>query len=360
MTDEMIYPISYHTGNCHFARARGDTRRQLEALAYLHQAYEMIGYDHAAVACCIDMLNLYRQEGDRANEAHTLTHLARGYDELGNVDEAIDCCEHSLALARELGERQIESSALSALAMAYAHLGYARRTLDDGQQALSIAQAREDRPAELVALEALGDGYFYLSELASAETCYRDGLRKAHNLVNPYVESRLLEKIGLTYMDKGAIREAMVCFEQCWQIVSGSEALYSKGRVLAHMGEISTRLGQPEEARQKLAEAEGFISGAHLCRGQVLLEHYRGNWLREQGRFEQASIHYKHAMVLFDALQDRYGLARCTFDYARLLRAQGNEHEAMHAGRSVLRIYRERGTEQQVERVQKWMGARDQ
>ena len=358
MTGDMIYTISYYTDSLHLARTLGDIQRQLEALAYLREVYETVGYVHHAVACSIHSLNLYRQQGDRRNEARILLHLGRGYDELGKVDEAIDSCEHSLALAREMGKRQIESRALSALATAYAHLGYARRTLDDGQQALYIAQELEDRQDESVALEALGDGYFYLGELASAETCYRDGLSKTYDLADRYIQSRLLEKIGLTYIDGGAIRESLVFFEQSLQ-VSGGDALYSKGRSLAHMGDVYTRLGLIGKARKELAEAEGLINDVYLCRGQVLFEHYIGNWLREQGRFEEAHIRYRHAMTLFDNLQDRYGLAKCAFDYARLLRAQGNEREAISIGQSALRIYRERGTEEQVERIQRWREARD-
>ena len=71
--------------------------------------------------------------------------------------------------------------------------------------------------------------------------------------------------------------------------------------------------------------------------------------------FADAQQRYKHAMILFDNVQDRYNQARCTLDYAHLLRMHEKEHEAQAVARLALVIYQERGTSAQIAQVQTWI-----
>jgi tetratricopeptide (TPR) repeat protein len=92
-----------------------------------------------------------------------------------------------------------------------------------------------------------------------------------------------------------------------------------------------------------------------MYRGYTMLTHYKANLSRQQRRFEEAEQYYRRAIALFDVVQDHYGRAQCILDYARMLRIWGKEDEVQMAVGSALAIYKERGTEEQVRKVQVWL-----
>ena len=327
---------------------------------------------HHTVAHFIRQLHIARQQGDRAVEARILLQLGRGYDELGDVDAAIECCEQCLALTRSLKDHHVEGLALAALGSVYGHLGYAQKTQLYGEQSLHIATALVDHYAESAALETLGNGSAYLDDWFQASAYYHESLRILQSSGDLRGTGRLFERLGLLSLSQQEAsssghgdwspavaqengEQAIAYFEQCLPTVSGPNAAYSKGRILAYTASAYAQLGQFQHAEKLLSEAHMLVNALYLPRGQALLAQAMASLFWPQKCFDEAQQHYKRALSLYDALQDRYAQARCTFAYAQCLREQGNGPEAMRMAHFALHIYSERGTAAQTARVHEWI-----
>jgi tetratricopeptide (TPR) repeat protein len=165
----------------------------------------------------------------------------------------------------------------------------------------------------------------------------------------------LLEQMGLAHMARGDEMCAMDYYRRSLDILNGINALYSQGRVHAHLGNALTKVKQLVEAEEALVQASKLFEDVHMYRGYTLLAFYLANFYREQGHFQEAQRRYTRAIKLFDDVQDRYGQAQSLLEYARLLRVHAHESEALKVASWALAIYRDRGTEKQVEHVQIWI-----
>lgn len=334
--------------------------QQLRSLTRLSHSYETTGYMHFAAACHIQCLALCRALQHRAEEARVLAQLGHVYDTLGNVDEAIESCEHSVIIAREVGDRQTECIALATHGTAYIHLGYAHRALDEGQQSLTIAEElakhavnTHETRLEVVAMHCLGDAHSALEQTAQAIPYYIRALAYAGLMREPL--AMLYEKLGLAYTQQKEYAQALTCYTEGLQLAGQVNALYIRGRIHAHLCDLYSVQQQWEQSEFHLAQAQTLIDTTHIYRGQALLTHYHARLLHRQGRLEEAHHHYSTAIKLFDDVQDRYNQAASLFDDARLLREQRNEDEAKRVAHAALWLYKERGTEEQVRKVEEWI-----
>lgn len=350
--------IEYHVDSLKLARLFRDVTRQIDALTQLSTVYDTLGHVHHAVACHIQRVSLYRERRDAENEARALAQLGLDYAALGDVDEAIETCEQSLALARERENPELESIALSALGMSYGSLGYARQTQAYGEQGLLIAREIGDAQAEALACECIGDAHAYLDNMQQSGRAYLSGLTIARTNENRLQEGRLLEKLGLSALSRAnVVDKAIPLLMQSQTIFADIGATYHHGRAYAHLGNAYARQGEYAVASEALQEARTLLDEVRMYRGKTLLTYYNALLLHQQRRLEEARPLYIRAMTLFEDVQDRYGWAQCMLDYAQLLRMLGREKEAQSMARSALKIYLERGSAHQIERVQAWLGA---
>ena len=184
---------------------------------------------------------------------------------------------------------------------------------------------------------------------------YQQGMMIAQSLNHTHDTGRVLAHIGLTYTAFDDPENAINYYLQSIQVLDAINAVYRKARVIAHLGNAYALTGRFGEAKDALVQARLLFDDVHMYRGYTLHTYYTANYYRQQKRFQYAERNYQRAIGLSDAVQDRYGQAQCLLEYARLLKEQGREPEALRAARSALSIYKERGTEEQVAKVQAWI-----
>ncbi len=98
------------------AEARGFVARHSLRLAYVSEAYLILGRSADALKAATRALELARAHGERANEAYSLRMIGEIYLHEGNLGDAKTLLTKSLVLAEELDMRPLEANCHEALA----------------------------------------------------------------------------------------------------------------------------------------------------------------------------------------------------------------------------------------------------
>jgi tetratricopeptide (TPR) repeat protein len=346
---------SYYLDSIQIAHLRGNQHAQAEILQALGTVHHILGYMHHAVVYYSQCASLHRSLGNMENEAYALMRVGNAYDALGDIDEAIETCEQSLAIAQKLGNAACECKALAALGIVYNSLGYAERTKMYGQQSLHIARKIDNRECEQRALECLGTAALSLEMNEQALSCYEQAVVLTRNRDDRAGEGRCLGALGLIALAEGRVQEAIDYYMQALRAFQDIEAVYDTGCIFARIGNAHALLKSYAEAEQALTQARRLFNEVRMYRGHILHMHYAAHLAHQRQDYVLARSYYEQVLLAYDDLQDHYAQARCLLDLASVARQTGDEQEALRSAHFALRLYQERGTPAQFERVQAWI-----
>ena len=235
-----------------------------------------------------DALTRWRGLNDRYEEAVALYGLALTYRLLNEYQKSVSTSLEGLSVIRELKDENLEAALLTNLGWAYVYLGDSPQVFDSISRALVLRRRTGDKAGE--ALTLYGLGWFY------ALTDQND---KALEVFN--------ETLALRRQAKNRTGEGLT--------------LIGIAKILHRLGKNNESVAYLDEAVKILRPGKkNFLAEALSSLGWV--EH-------AMTQDENALVHFKEALALWQEVEDRtgeattrYGMARTEARFGRLSEAQ--------------------------------------
>ncbi|MFT3771346.1 MAG: tetratricopeptide repeat protein [Minicystis sp.] len=274
------------------ARARGLGVPFVEgrALTRLGVVLGVTGDEDGALRVLEEALRISRDVGDLVGEAHITLNLSHFESERGRLDAADILCERGRALCRALGDHLREGVFINNQAV----IEQARGRLVEAErlylEAVRMLRGVGDRRHECLALDGLGTLYEITDRPREARACYEAG--RAHLAgTGSREEHAILGHLGRLSAREDQIEEARVHLEAAEKIEVPASARAAIEIYRAHLdlalarralagGDGDAAARHEESARRRAA---GVRAGQHLTEARLPLEVLA----RELAAFEQ-------------------------------------------------------------------------
>jgi len=267
--------------------------------------------DERRSAIALEPLQVAAKEAEA--EGATSAQLAAVYDALGRAAmgggqyrDGKLYFERALRLAAD-GPVEAQAAVTSNLGQACQALGQVVRAEQHFRQALAIM------PNRAAVLNQLGGVLYLQHRYAEAEGAFRKALMYAGGLDSATARSDL----ALIYEARGKLREAAGLYEQA---VSSTPAGQARARMLANLGALRLRLGNPADAvvalGRSLEEIEIAVGPVHPDVAHVLEIYERA--LRKAGHKAEAIDVAQRASAIRSSFTPQDNAARAIVDYLDL------------------------------------------
>ena len=332
------------------AREAGDRLREGEALADLAFEYwatfssefipDVRRFAEEAWA-------IAQETGDPRVQARSLTYLACVQQVEGNLVEADRKFEESLRLSQAGGFKDVMTQNLVWLGADAYWRGEARNGIAISRQAERAATEVHDGLFELLSLSFVCLGHVSLGEYVEGRAVIEEGLRKAKERNNPFVQGRLANTLGWFHQELGDFRLAQEHNRESEAFGRRIQNPNVEISAAINLGLDYLSLGQAARAvshlEESLTRVEKFGFGAHRWRWAIHATTYLAEALLATGEPEQALIQVERALVQARATGSQKYVARCHMVRGQI--ALGAQQWSQAGGdlREALRIARELG-----------------
>jgi diguanylate cyclase (GGDEF)-like protein len=270
--------------------AAGETRGRGDVLSGMGYVHVRRGEYAQATRLHLQALQIHRTSGDRVGEANALNHLGVVASRSGEYATALEYYQASLAIREVQGDHAGVGSSLMNIGVVYGHLGETERALEHTTRALRIHE-RSDPPAAAACLNNIGTAFRVLGEHELALE-YLEAAAANFRALGNVDEANSLCEIGCVYEERGDVATALSCYVQGLALARQLGVRFFEPEILMRLGRLEERFGDPaglthlDEALE-LAKAQGareYVHAAHEAlaeayerRGDTAhaLEHHR-------------------------------------------------------------------------------------
>jgi class 3 adenylate cyclase/tetratricopeptide (TPR) repeat protein len=285
------------------ARSSGDRVREGEAL--VESSYsEFLTFNSEAIGHCRrlaqDALTIGRETGSQHVVARSLCYLGLAAQADGDVAGGDRLFEESLGIARARGFADTVAVSLTWLGAHANWRGEFTRAIETSQRAAAAAREINDGLSEMIAsafvcLSQIGLGH-YPEALATID----EGLAKARERNNPFIEGRLINTLGWLYQELGDFRRATEYNHEAADIGRRVKNANVEVSSLINLSLDELNLGDPRKALAIMEETrervEKFAFGAHRWRWSNHLSAYISEALLVAGHPTRALEHADKAL----------------------------------------------------------------
>ena len=216
----------------------------------------------------IEMLEELKDYHNLAYAARTVSQI---HWDIGDYSTALDFNLRSLSLAQEVGNRHLEAHAYNNTAMNYSNLGDIDK---EGEMLLRAIELFEE-----------------LDDLR--------GLILASN------------NMAMHQVAKESYEEALIEAEKAWELAKRSEMVDLKANVLDTLGQIYTKLGRLDEARDKLMQARELAQKHELQRVLAYAQLNIARICLQQEKHEDAIEQTSRSLLLAESLDSQQLIFEC-------------------------------------------------
>src|SRR5712691_1280487 len=286
------------------ARKVGDRHAQGQALVELALTHAMtFSWDHVphARACAEEALAIGRETGDPWVLAKSLTQIGMVDTIRGELLEGDRNYQESLDIGKAHGFRDVLAENFYMLGAHANWRGEFAPAIPLCRQAEQVAAELHDGFSELVAIAFGVLPHIGLGRYAEALAMIREGLGKARDRKNAFIEGRLTNTLGWLHQELGDFRQALELDQESADLGRRMQNSNVEISALINLGLDSLSLGDPRRALALLEETqarmEKFAFGAHRWRWATHLSTYLAEALLTIDRPEQALGQVENALV---------------------------------------------------------------
>jgi class 3 adenylate cyclase/tetratricopeptide (TPR) repeat protein len=300
------------------ARAVGDRRAEGEALADLAFAHwATFSWEHVphAKRAAEEALAIGRETDDRRVVARSLTYLAAVDDVHADLSESDRKLAESLRLAQAGGFTECIAQNLMWLGAHANWRGDFHRGISVSRQSEDTARGIHDGVMELWALAFRTLAHIGLGEYGEALAAIHDGLAKARDWNNTFIQGRLTNTLGWLHQELGDFAQAIERDRESADLGHRTKNSNVEVSALINLGFDFLNLGEPRRALSLLEETlervETSAFGAHRWRWSIhLCAGLAETWL-VLGEVEQAVIHADKGLALARSTGSAKYVGRC-------------------------------------------------
>ena len=351
----------------------GKTTEQSQALINLGQAFQHLGqYKKAALTFQV-ALKLCEQQGDRRRATLVLGYLGNVALGLGRPDNAMDYLAKAMTIAREDDRSDLMAILLNDLGNAFASQNLAPEAIAAYEDSYDLAKTIGQRSLAVTALINQAGAEFQEERYAEAKEALDAATKELQSLEDTHEKANALVSIGIAYddlrlrltpppmiakLDPEAIqgsRGARIVPGRSPELPSAS----SKESAVRDKLSMIFRLHKPKDLSAASSGSvilppsdemlyrqatESFASAATIAvalgdwRTESYARGYSGYLLEKERQFEQALEETRKAIFAAQKGNAPESLYRWHWQTGRLLKALGNEDEALSAYRRAVHI----------------------
>ncbi|MBI4610903.1 MAG: tetratricopeptide repeat protein, partial [Candidatus Rokubacteria bacterium] len=243
----------------------------------------------------------------------------------GQLEPGVEHGRKAVSLLERTEERSWLGMAYFVVAMNYGFLGDLEPTLEAAAQAYAIGEALGDPRIQTPAAWVMGDVYVMRGEWeAGIETCQR-AVKLAPD---PHNTTDALAHLGIAYMEKGDLAQAIALLEQSVQQWSLFRLRQDQAMFTAFLSRAYLLNGQQEKALNLAMRGLELGWGTKYSQAVGLAQWALGLIAQARGKFSEAERHFKDALGTFTSINARYFVGRTHLDLAALTHARGNREAA--------------------------------
>ena len=276
--------------------------------------------------------------------------------EQGQLRRAMSAARRALALAKDQGDAGSRALAYAVLAELNAELGGVEEARDLAQTAMNHARGGEARPR---ALRCIGKTHRRLRQVDAAVEMLGEARQAAEDIGDDSEQVRVLCELAVAHAlgtdparGRAAIdRAAWVASRSGTAERSRPPLLYAEAAV--YRGEARLEMAgkhDPSRATALLTDAETRLIEAAKLAGQAKQQlsltwiiHLRAQVALLGERHEDARAHARLALIQFNAMRHRYGVAQCRLTFGQAYLGEGRLSEARLALEEALEGFRNCG-----------------
>lgn len=177
--------------------------------------------------------------------------------------------------------------------------GQAQAAIDKLQQALATARKMPNRQREAKLLQDIGVTYMQVERYPQALDFYQQALVIRQQLDDRKAETVILNGIGVVYFRQGIYAKALTSYQQSLKLAQALNQPADVALALVNIASTYTKLGKYEDALNQYQQALEIYqqAGDSAFQGRVLDK--IGLNYAEQGRYEESLKAYEQALLSF-------------------------------------------------------------
>lgn len=284
-----------------------------------------LGFLEDGIALFEAEIRRLQEQGEVDREAGVLVALASTLELKGELEQAAPYYQRALTIYNDSlnGDRPINSydslETARTLGRVYLGLGQPEQALMAYEQGLAIARATEDPWGEANLLGDMGLAYQSLGQTEDALSTYAQALSNFRALGgDPYEAPRILNRVGLIYLEQGQYETAHEAFQQSSDAVTNPEDFGQVANLvltLENFSRLHTVQGQTELAGAYAQQAEVVLRtlprtdypspAIDILRQTRILEEMGGFYLDTRD-LERAGAYFERAVAIAQQSPDSY------------------------------------------------------
>lgn len=290
---------------------------------------------------------LYAASGRIDEQVQSLHELAQAQQALGMYQASLAPLSTALFLARTSSGPRGRAFLLGSLSNAYFHTGSPDLAEDSLTEALCIAKGEEDAPTTAALLDVRGSMLAELGKCSEAAAAFQEGIdRMGIDTSTPsaMLSTHLASMLSTCGNPADAQKRLAAATEQ-WEKLGDS---HEKAYGLMAIGECHRRMSEhdPGSASRRLSLAEAAHRGAMATAESIgdkraisFAFGYLGRLLGSARRYDDAIRFTRKAIFTAQEIGAAESLYLWEWQYARLLREQGDTKQALDAYRNAVRTF---------------------
>lgn len=323
--------LAYYRELLHYAWLLNDRRKAGVALNKIGRAYRNLSDFDEALHCLGGGLEHFKTSGDLVGIASTLDDMGKVHWIRAEYDEALKHYRAGLALRREQGNKRSVALSLNHIGSLHLQRGELRDAMIYFREALELRRAVDDRQGVAESFNNLGILCMERSDYPQAATLFEEALEIVREIGYRALEGILLNNLGETLLTVDKPEKAQKMLEEALDVAEESGEKRLLFDILRNLGQThlvamqrTAALAHFEQALEVAEEldAKSLIAIGKHSIADLHARHIFDGEIGEQSK-EDAELHYKSSIELFDELGNESQLGRCLSSYGKFLVESG-------------------------------------
>jgi CHAT domain-containing protein/tetratricopeptide (TPR) repeat protein len=251
-----------------------------------------------------EALQIYQNIPDKELEGKTISNIGLVYYSLGNYALAIEYLEKGVTIARQLNAKQFEGRTTANIGLTYDALGKIENAIKFYEKSLNLAEETNDLFGRAQILGNLGSSYFAQGNYNKAIDIQKQRLTIAQKINAPQIESATLNQLGLSYYAQGQFSQALDFYQQGLKKVKDRRG---EAQILGNIGLVYIGKGKLKDAITYIKNSLQIIEKIRDRPGEGLALNNLGYALLENRNYQEAAEVLKNGINIWESVRRDLG-----------------------------------------------------
>ncbi len=221
--------------------------------------------------------------------------------------------------------------------------GDAQRAAALAAQIAETALSLKNNETAITLYNLLGNALTRLGQYDNSHENIEKGLELARNSHEKLQECKLLNTLGMNYIEQRSLDKATHCFEQSLELARQVGELRIQARPLSNLGLAANQRGEYQKAQQYFEQALALAHQIGTRTGEGLMHANLGFLAGNLGDYTRARKHTETALRITRETGDQYAEAYCLINLSSYIGGIGEYETAIRHAREALKLTNQAG-----------------